>query len=125
VSDFELYRYTHPDGSAKEWAWCERPGVGMEVRWGRAGRLVQKAVYPPSRRREVIERALSKQRKGYRFVGWCGIDASGRPVGLHGPTGARPDDPASRCRTPRPIDKPTLPLPDLAKIETGSDDYWF
>jgi len=32
-------------------AWCEQPGVGMEVRWGRAGRLAQKAVSPPSSRR--------------------------------------------------------------------------
>ena len=71
VSAFELYRYTHPDGSAKDWAWREQPGVGMEVRWGRAGRLVQKASYPPSQRRAIIERALAKQREGYRFVGWC------------------------------------------------------
>jgi hypothetical protein len=124
VSDFELYRYTHPDGSAKEWAWREQPGVGMEVRWGRAGRLVQKAVYPPNRRREVIERALAKQRKGYRFVGWCRIDEAGRPFNV------RSEPPGPSTAPPRPEPRATHkvaggPLPDLSKIDTGSDDYWF
>jgi hypothetical protein len=124
VSDFELYRYTHPDGSAKEWAWCEHPGVGMEVRWGRAGRLVQKAGYPPTRRREVIERALAKQRKGYRFVGWCRIDDAGRPFDIRArPAGQSPAPPRSE---PRAAAKTACgPVPDLAKIDTGSDDYWF
>ena len=124
MSDFELYRYTHPDGSAKEWAWCERPGVGMEVRWGRAGRLVQKAGYPPTRRREVIERALAKQRKGYRFVGWCRIDDAGRPFDV------RSQPPGPSNAPPRPEPRATHkaaggPVPDLSTIETGTDDYWF
>jgi hypothetical protein len=59
VSRFELYRYTHPDGGAKEWAWCSEPGVGIEVRRGRAGQ-----------------------------------------------------------------EKPDV-LPDLSRIDTGRDDYWF
>ena len=124
MSDFELYRYTHPDGSAKEWAWCERPGVGMEVRWGRAGRLVQKATYPPTRRREVIEHALAKQRKGYRFVGWCRIDEAGRPFDVRGrPAGPSPAPPRP---DPRAAAKPaSVPVPDLSQIETGTDDYWF
>ena len=124
MSHFELYRYTHPDGSAKEWAWREQPGVGMEVRWSRAGRLVQKAVYPPSRRREVIERALAKQRKGYHFVGWCRIDEAGRPFDVRslppGPSNAPPRP------EPRAAAKPaSVRLPDLSQIDTGSDDYWF
>ena len=124
MSHFELYRYTHADGSAKDWAWCEQPGVGMEVRWGRSGRLVQKAIYPPSRRREVIERALAKQRKGYRFVGWCRIDEAGRPFDVRslppGPSTAPPRP------EPRAAAKPASgPLPDLSQIDTGSDDYWF
>ena len=124
MSDFELYRYTHPDGSAKDWAWCEQPGVGMEVRWGRAGRLAQKAVSPPSSRRTVIERTLAKQRKGYRFVGWCRIDAAGRPFDVR----ARPADPSAGMPRAEPRATPkaaSSPLPDLSKIDTGSDDYWF
>jgi hypothetical protein len=124
VSNFELYRYTHADGSAKEWAWREQPGVGMEVRWGRAGRLVQKAGYPPSRRREVIERALAKQRKGYRFVGWCRIDEAGRPFDVRSqPSGPSTAPPRLDPRATHKV--AGGPLPDLSKIDTGSDDYWF
>ncbi len=124
VSRFELYRFTHPDGSAKEWAWRERPGVAMEVRWGRAGRLVQTAVYPPSRRRQVIERALVKQRKGYRFVGWCQIDEAGKPFDIR----ARPAAPSAEAMRPEPhaaVKPASGPVPDLSTIDTGSDDYWF
>jgi hypothetical protein len=125
VSGFELYRYTHSDGTAKDWAWCEHPGKGMEVRWGPAGRLVQKATYPPAKRRMVMERALAKQRKGYCFVGWCRIDAAGRPVDLRRPSTPSVNHHADRRTTPKPLSKPPLPLPDLSKIETGTDDYWF
>ena len=124
MSDFELYRYTHPDGSAKEWAWREESGVGMEVRWGREGRLVQKAAYPLDQRRQVMQRALAKQRKGYRFVGWCRIDEAGRPFDVR----ARPANPSAKPMRPEPraAAKPASgPVPDLSKIDTGSDDYWF
>jgi hypothetical protein len=59
VSRFELYRYTHADGSAQEWAWCAQPGAHIEVRCRRAGQ-----------------------------------------------------------------EKPVV-LPDLSRIDTGRDDYWF
>jgi hypothetical protein len=125
VSGFELYRYTHADGTAKDWAWCEHPGIGMEVRWGRAGRLVQKATYPTSQRRRVIERALAKQRKGYCFLGWCRIDAAGRPLALRRPATPAVNAHADRRTTPKPPSPPLVPLPDLSQIETGTDDYWF
>jgi hypothetical protein len=125
VSGFEIYRFTHSDGTAKDWAWCEHPGVGLEVRWGRAGRLVQKATYPLNQRRQVIQRALAKQRKGYCFVGWCRIDAAGRPVDLRRPATPSPTGSTDRRATPKPPDGPSLPLADLAQIETGTDDYWF
>ncbi len=125
MSDFELYRYSHSDGTAKEWAWREEPSVGMEVRWGRAGSLVQKATYPLNQRRQVMQRALAKQRKGYRFVGWCRIDPSGRPVDLRGPAVFPPE---ARAATPAPL-RPTstTPVPgiDLSQVETGREDYWF
>ena len=125
VSGFELYRYTHADGTAKDWAWCEHPGQGMEVRWGRAGRLVQKATYPAGQRRMVMERALAKQRKGYCFLGWCRIDAAGRPVDLRRPETPSLNDRADRRTTLKPSSRPSLPVPDLSQIETGRDDYWF
>jgi hypothetical protein len=125
VSGFELYRYTHSDGTAKDWAWCEHPGIGMEVRWGRAGRLVQKATYPIGQRRMLIEQALAKQRKGYCFVGWCRIDSSGQPVALRRPPTPALINDADQRTTPKPGVPPSLPLPDLSQIETGRDDYWF
>jgi hypothetical protein len=124
VSHFELYRYTHADGTAKEWAWRGHPDAGIEVRWGRAGKLVQTAVYPPSRHQEVIERALAKQRKGYRFVGWCQIDDAGKPFDVRGRS-AGPSHVPPRPK-PHAAAKPaSAPLPDLSAVETGSDDYWF
>ena len=124
VSNFELYRYAHSDGTAKEWAWREESGVGMEVRWGRAGRLVQRATYPLDQRRQVMQRALAKQRKGYRFVGWCRIDPSGRPVDLREPDGLQ-REPAPRPMTPKPASTRPVPGIDLSQVETGREDYWF
>jgi hypothetical protein len=118
VSEFELYRYTHADGTAKEWAWCIHAD-GIEVRWGRASQLVQQAVYPVSRRAEIEERARAKERKGYRYLGRFGIDADGRPVAANTQTN-RP----SRS-TPKPTMKPDVPPIDLSQVETGAEDYWF
>jgi hypothetical protein len=124
MSDFELYRYAHSDGTAKEWAWREESGVGMEVRWGRAGRLVQKASYSLDQRRQVMQRALAKQRKGYRFVGWCRIDPSGRPVDLREPDGPQ-REPAPQPAPTRPTSMRPAPGIDLSQVETGREDYWF
>jgi hypothetical protein len=121
VSRFELYRYTHPDGRAKEWAWGSHPDQGVEVRWGRAGALVGRAVYPPSRLKEVLARALAKQCKGYRFVGWCAIDARGRPVAIE--PASKP--PGSSREPGRAAVPPAVVLPDLSRVDTGRDDYWF
>jgi hypothetical protein len=125
VSGFELYRFTHSDGTAKDWAWCEHPAVGLEVRWGRAGRLVQKATYPVAKRRMVMERALAKQRKGYCFLGWCRIDSAGLPVDLRRPSTPASPGSADRRITPTTASEPGIPRIDLSRIETGSDDYWF
>jgi len=125
VSDFELYRYSHSDGTAKEWAWREEAGVGMEVRWGREGSLVQKATYPLNQRRQVMQRALAKQRKGYRFVGWCRIDPSGRPVDLRGRANGPHRERAATPAPPRPASTPPVPGIDLSQVDTGREDYWF
>jgi hypothetical protein len=97
----------------------------MEVRWGRAGKLVQKATYPVAKRRMVMERALAKQCKGYCFVGWCRIDASGRPVNLRRPLTPAPNGSADRRFTRTTTGGPSLPRIDLSQVETGNDDYWF
>jgi predicted DNA-binding WGR domain protein len=110
-----LFRFTHADGSAKEWAWCQHSDGTVEVRWGRAGRLVQSETYLASRLAEVQRRERDKTRKGYVYQGQAMIAADGRPV----PVG-------SGAARPRHIDRPTTASPiDLSRIETGGEDYWF
>ena len=36
---FELYRFTHPDGSAKEWGYSDLGNGHAEIRWGAANQL--------------------------------------------------------------------------------------
>ena len=62
---YALYRYTFPDGHAKEWALGERADGHLEVRWGHAGRLVQQEQYPAARRTDLAHRVATKVRKGY------------------------------------------------------------
>jgi len=110
---YALYRYTFPDGHTKEWALGERADGQLEVRWGPAGRLVQRAMYPAARRSGLAARADAKVRKGYVAAGVVHIDGSGRPVAVVGapPSSARP-------RTP-------VPHIDLSALDTGAADYWF
>jgi hypothetical protein len=116
---FRLLRYRHADGSAKEWGWAEHPDGTLEVRWGRADALVQRATYPACKRREVERREGEKLRKGYRAVGDCTLDVHGRPSRVRPPT--PPNAPAPR---PAPTTKPVVPPLDLTRI--GADkDYWF
>jgi hypothetical protein len=79
--------------------------------------LVQQAVYPRTQRHAVVQRAWVKEAKGYRYVGQFRIDAAGRPLPLSPPVGASPT-PAG------PVERhaPTL---DLARLETGGEDFWF
>ena len=111
---YALYRYTFPDGHAKEWALGERPDGALEVRWGYAGRLVQRAVYPAARRAGLATRADAKVLKGYVAVGRVGIDDAGRCI-------------AAIDLPPRASLRPRSPVPriDLAALDTGAADYWF
>ncbi|MCP3858395.1 MAG: DUF3150 domain-containing protein, partial [Phycisphaeraceae bacterium] len=56
-----------------------------------------------------IARELDKS-----FVGWCRIDAFGRPVDLRRPSAPSVNDHADRRTTPRPASPPSIPLPDLS-----------
>jgi len=117
VTVFALYRYTHPDGSAKEWAWGA-VGERIVVRWGRAGQLVQRALYPHSQRRTVIRRAAAKAAKGYCYVGQVVIDANGRPLPVEPEREAAP-------KAVTPAGPRAAPPIDLARLETGGADFWF
>jgi hypothetical protein len=112
---YALYRYTFPDGHAKEWALGERADGTLEVRWGYAGHLVQCEVYPVDRRADLMRRVAAKTRKGYVAVGRVHIDAAGRPVAV---VGTPPRPPAASARAP-------VPRIDLAALDTGAADYWF
>ena len=48
MKSYELYRFTHPDGTAKEWAWCDLGNGQAEIRWGAADQLRQSQVKPGS-----------------------------------------------------------------------------
>ena len=111
---YALYRYTFPDGHAKEWALGERADGQLEVRWGYAGRLVQREQYPAARRADLARRVAAKIRKGYVAVGRVGIDDAGRPVAANDPpprASLRPGSPVLRI--------------DLSALDTGAADYWF
>jgi hypothetical protein len=112
---YALYRFTFPDGHAKEWALGECADGTLEVRWGHAGRLVQGEQYPAARRADLARRVAAKIRKGYVAVGRVRIDDAGRPVAVGG-TPPRP--PSARPRAP-------VPRIDLAALDTGAADYWF
>jgi hypothetical protein len=111
---YALYRYTFPDGHAKEWALGECADGTLEVRWGHAGRLVQREQYPAARRADLARRVAAKIRKGYVAVGRVGIDDAGRPVAANDPP-------------PRASLRPGSPVPriDLAALDPGAADYWF
>jgi hypothetical protein len=77
MKPFELYRYTHPDGTAKEWAYCNLGNGLAEIRWGPSNQLRNSQIKPLS---EAQVRAEEKVRKGYRLVGTILLDDLGRRV---------------------------------------------
>lgn len=122
---FEVYRYEHADGSAKEWAISRRSEGGkIIVRWGKEDRLAQEKKFSTG---NIFSQAKSvrvneKLNKGYRYKGEFCIDNQGRlnPV------------PA----TPKPINKPQpapkakprpeiVNLVELNKIDTQVENCFF
>ena len=80
---FELYRFVHADGTAKEWAYSDLGTGQAEVRWGPEDQLRQSQVKPLW---EAQGRAADKLRKGYRHIGTNWLDASGSRVSVLKPT---------------------------------------
>jgi predicted DNA-binding WGR domain protein len=78
MAEFELYRYTHADGSSKDWAIRLNGDGSFTTRWGKTGsRLPQdktKALRQPD---EVHHLKQTKQRKGYELIGRVEIDHAG------------------------------------------------
>jgi hypothetical protein len=116
---FELFRFTHPDGSAKEWAYAETGGGLYEVRWGRAGHLVNAQARVALR--TVRQREQQKLRKGYRHVGRALIFSDGDVKPL--PSGQDRTSPPA-CETGADTaPHPKTPI-DIAAL-LGGDDAGF
>lgn len=111
---YELFRFTHPDGSAKEWGYAEMgTGAGRyEVRWGKAGHLVQ---HQDGLSRAIIQqREAEKLRKGYQSVGPRRINSTGAVNSLpHPEPPAPPRQPASQ------------PAIDITALLGGDEDGFY
>jgi hypothetical protein len=110
MKSYELYRFTHPDGTAKEWAWCDLGNGQAEIRWGPADQLRQSQVKPAYVARE---RAAEKLRKGYAFVGSLLLNEQGSRVPDNAPMGR-----AGRAR-------PSRTAVDLAALLGGTDGGFY
>ena len=86
---FELYRFVHADGTAKDWGYSDLGNGQAEIRWGPEDQLRQSQVKPL---REAQGRAADKLRKGYRHIGtnWLNDNGSRVSVRQSRPT---PNDP--------------------------------
>jgi hypothetical protein len=75
METFDLWRYTHPDGSSKDWA-IRRNGDGsITTRWGPTGPALPQV---STRRQDKIALENAKRRKGYIYVGQVTIASDGR-----------------------------------------------
>ncbi|MFE8033041.1 hypothetical protein [Thiohalocapsa marina] len=91
-----LYRFTHANGRAKDWAWRHQPTGGIEVAWGRSGTTAQRRVYPHRAGPLIERRAVQKQHKGYRLLGDAVLQAGVlRPL-------VRPEDANRHDQAPIP-----------------------
>ncbi|MCK7578139.1 MAG: hypothetical protein MZV65_21950 [Chromatiales bacterium] len=116
---YQLYRYINIDGSAKEWAWRRRADGTLEVRWGRAGRLVQQRLYPASHQEQLFKTIAGKIRKGYVDLGW-------RPLTHHASRQTRPT--AAGATHPAPAGSRTVSSGlklDWSRLVTDVSNDWF
>ena len=117
---FELYRYTHPDGSAKDWAYSvatvDQKGRYL-VRWGKQNRLVgnQLCTYDV-----VLKREREKLNKGYRHTGRVTLDTRGNLV-TSGPGTQAPVPTIPPSTRPKRKGSPL----DIAKLLGEGADFYF
>ena len=102
---FELYRFTHADGTAKEWGYSDLGNGTAEIRWGAENQLRQFQVKPAHVARE---RAEEKLRKGYRQAGTAWLDDAG-----------------SRTSVPPARPTPKTPVDIAALLGGDSDGFYF
>jgi hypothetical protein len=119
-TQFELYRYTHPDGSAKDWAYSvatvDQQGRYL-VRWGKQNHLVgnQPCTYDV-----VLKREREKLDKGYRHKGRVTLDTRGNLV-TSGPGTQTPVPTIPPSTRPKRKGSPL----DIAKLLGEGADFYF
>ncbi|WP_200376930.1 hypothetical protein [Thiocystis violacea] len=120
---FYFFRFDHADGRAKEWAYRVTETGEIEVRWGPAGRLVQRKIYPAASYGQVRQTAQTKARKGYLALGQRQIDRHGSVTMAR----STPTTPATEPAAVTPPFRPHLGVSalDLSQIETDIDNGWF
>ena len=106
---FQLYRFTHTDGTAKDWAYCDLGNGLAEIRWGPANQLRQSQV---KLMHEAERRAQAKLRKGYAYVCNITLDANG-------------NTPRGTSAGVMPATKPTPQPVDLKSLLGGDDGFYF
>ncbi|MBK1630652.1 hypothetical protein CKO31_07820 [Thiohalocapsa halophila] len=100
MKTFQLYRFIHSDGTAKDWAYADLGNGHAEIRWGSANHLNRSQLKPLQ---EAEQRAQAKLRKGYTYVCDITLDAKGNtPRGTS--AGATP----ATKPAPKPIDLKAL-----------------
>jgi predicted DNA-binding WGR domain protein len=75
MEEYDLYRFTHPDGSSKDWAIRRNPDGTITTRWGRTGPTLPQV---GTRHQDKIALENAKRRKGYVHVGKVLIDDRGK-----------------------------------------------
>jgi hypothetical protein len=123
---FHLFRFTHPDGRAKDWAWRiiqDETSVGfVEVRWGTQGRLsgMQRLSLKTTSIDDLKRRETAKCRKGYVLISLAAeLDERGRLLRE-----------MPRAATPTKTHKPgpsalSPPVMDLSGIHSDIPSDWF
>lgn len=71
---FDLWRFTHPDGSSKDWAIRRNADGSITTRWGPTGPTLPQA---STRCQDKIALEHAKRRKGYVYVGQVMIETDG------------------------------------------------
>lgn len=103
-----LYRYRHPDGTAKDWAIpVAVASQGLTVYYGRTGSALRQADTPAGRCqdgfpvREGELRVREKLGKGYRSLGEFWLADNRRDLTPAGPSAAAPPSPTAAADTAR------------------------
>jgi hypothetical protein len=75
MEEYDLYRFTHPDGSSKDWAIRRNADGRITTRWGRTSPTLPQV---GTRNQDKIALENAKRRKGYVHVGKVLIDGHGK-----------------------------------------------